>query len=76
MKPDVALSITDRYRLKELTLEQSGTVPAGRVMWCRDRKVLGFGNVSDLPRIFGIPKGANRICLSAADFADVKEWLG
>ncbi len=76
MKPPGTLGVTDRYRLKELTLQQAGTVPAGRVMWCRGRKVLGYNDVSQLGNIFAIPKGADTICVSAADFADVKEWLG
>lgn len=76
MKPPRPISVTDRYRLKELALQQVGTVPTGRVMWCRDRKVMGFADIAELANVFSIPKGANTICVSPADFADVKEWLG
>jgi hypothetical protein len=76
MKPPRPISVTDRCRLKELELQQVSTVPAGRVMWCRDRKVMGFADIAGLANVFTIPKGANTICVSPADFADVKEWLG
>lgn len=76
MKPAAAISVTDRYRLKELILQQAGTVTPGRVMFCRDRKVLGYADVNDLANVFKIPKGANTVCVSVADFEDVKGWLG
>lgn len=76
MKPARAISVTDRTRLKELILQPTGTVPAGRVMWCRGRKVLGYAGVDDLANVFAIPKGTDTICVSQADFADVREWLG
>lgn len=44
------LSVTDRCMLKALTLEQAQAVQPGRVMWCRGRKILGYGNVEDCPR--------------------------
>lgn len=75
MKPAAVLSVTDRYRLKEMTLERSGAMPPGRVMWCNGRKVLGYGNVADLPKVFEIPRGANTLCLSMEDYDDVREWL-
>lgn len=75
MKPAAAISVTDRYRLKELALQSLGTIPHGRVMFCRDRKVLGYGDVADLANVFKIPKGANIICVSTADYPDVVEWL-
>jgi hypothetical protein len=76
MKPVAAISVTDRYILKELALQSAGAVTPGRVMWCRDRKVLGYGDVKDLGNVFKIPKGANTLCVSSADYADVREWLG
>jgi hypothetical protein len=76
MKPTGTLSVTDRYRLKELMLEHSAAVTPGRLLWCRGRKVLGYSNVDDLSNVFLIPKGANTIVLSFADFDDVKAWLG
>ncbi len=75
MKPG-AISITGRYRLKELTLERSQAVTPGRVMWCQGRKVMGYGDVADLANVLKIPKGANTVCVSAADFEDIKGWLG
>jgi hypothetical protein len=76
MKPAGTLSVTDRYRLKELELQMTGTVPPGRVMWCRGRQVLGYNDVSQLGNVFAIPKGADTLCVSGADFDDVKAWLG
>jgi hypothetical protein len=76
MKPPGTLSITDRYRLKELELQQTGTVPPGRIMWCRDRQILGYGDVGELASVFNIRKGANTLCVSREDFSDIKEWLG
>jgi hypothetical protein len=76
MRPAASLSITDRYRLKELTLTKSMAVPAGRVMFSRGRKILNYADVAYLANIFKIPKGATEICVSAADYADIKEWIG
>jgi hypothetical protein len=59
VKPARTLSVTDRCRLKELELQQAGTVPAGRVMWCRGRQVLGYADIGELVNVFAIPKGAN-----------------
>lgn len=76
MKPSAIISVTDRYRIKELALQSAGAVTPGRVMWCRDRKVLGYGDVADLANVFKIPKGANTLCVSSADYPDIREWLG
>ena len=76
MKPATSLSITDRYRLKEITLTRSMAVPAGRVMFCKGRKIVSYADVPDLAQIFKIPKGTTEICVSAADHADIKEWIG
>ena len=76
MKPAGTPSVTIRYKLKEFGLTRLGTVPAGRVMFCQNRKVLGYGDVANLARIFDIPRGTTEICLSAADYDDVKGWIG
>ena len=76
MKPATTLTVTDRYKLKEYALKPLGTVPAGRVMFCQGRKILGYANVPDLAQIFGIPRGTTEICVSSADYADIKEWIG
>jgi len=69
------LSVTDRYKLKELDWQQSQVVQPGRVMWCRGRKVLGYSDVKDLHRVMLIPSKADTACLSRADYADVMVWL-
>jgi hypothetical protein len=51
-------------------------VPAGRVMFCRGRKILNYADVAVLAKIFQIPKGTTEICVSGADYADIKEWIG
>lgn len=75
MKPAPLKLAGDRLRFRELALLQVGTVPAGRVMWCHGRKVLGYADVAKLGNIFAIPKGADTLCVSASDFSDLKEWL-
>jgi hypothetical protein len=70
------ISVTDRYRLKELDLSLSATVPAGRVMFCRGRKVLGYGDVAEIANVLKIPRGADTICLAETDYHRVKAWLG
>lgn len=74
MKPTATLSVTDRYKLKELQLERSGAVTPGRVMWCKGRKVLGYGDVTAI-NAMTIPKGATHLAVSAVDYDDVKGWL-
>jgi hypothetical protein len=76
MKPAASLSVTDQYKLKQLTLTRSMAVPAGRVMFCQGRKILNYADVADLAQIFNIPKGTTEICVSGADYADIKEWIG
>ena len=68
-------SPADRYRLRNLAWEKSGAVPPGRAMLCMGRKVVGYCDVADLANPVAIAKKANTVCLSAADFADVQEWL-
>jgi hypothetical protein len=74
--PAVKLSATTRYALKELKLERSGTTPAGRVMYCQGRKVLAFGDVEELHRARFIAPRADTLCVAAADYDDVKAWIG
>jgi len=70
------LSVTDRYRLKGLILEQSQIVPAGKLWWCRGRKIIQHGTIGDLARVALIPKEADTLCVSAADYPAVKGWIG
>lgn len=74
--PRTTLTVTDRYKLKELSWQQSDIVQLGRVMWCQGRKVLGFGKVEELSRVTLIPPGADTACLAPSDYADVQRWLG
>ena len=76
MKPDKPVaSVTERYRWRELELQRTGTVPAGRVMFCQGRKILGYADVATLS-VVRIPKGADVMCVSLADADDIKEWIG
>jgi hypothetical protein len=75
MKPPPFKLDGDRTVFKELELQATGTVPAGRVMWCRGRKVLGYADVAGLGNIFEIPRGCNTMCVSPADHADLLAWL-
>jgi len=74
--PGIKLSVTQRYALKDMTLEKSQAIPAGRVMFCKGRKILAFGDVTDLIRARFIAPRADTLCLSAADYDDVKAWIG
>lgn len=76
MKPSVPFAKADQQRLRELKIHQSQIPPAGRVMFCRGREILGHGDVSKLGDFLYIPKRADTVCISAADFPDVREWLG
>jgi hypothetical protein len=75
MKPAGAFSAVDQTRFRRLALEPSQVPAPGRVMFCRGRKVLGYGDVSKLADFFYVPKDADTLCLSAADFVDVKGWI-
>jgi len=74
--PTVTLSVTDRYRLKDLDWQESQIVQAGKVMFCRGRQVLGYAKVADLGRVSALPTGADTACVSAADYDDVRRWIG
>ena len=76
MKPAVPFTKADQTRLRQLKLEQSQVPGPGRVMFCRGRSILGYGDVSKLGDFLYIPKYADTICLSQADFDDVRGWLG
>lgn len=74
--PGIKLSVTQRYALKDMKLERSQAIPAGRVMFCQGRRVLGFADVTELHRARFLAPKADTLCLAAADFDDVKAWIG
>lgn len=76
MKPATPFAKADQLRMRTLTFEQSQVPPPGRAMFCRGRRILGHGDVGKLGEFLYIPKDADTVCLSAADYNDVKEWLG
>lgn len=45
-------------------------------MWCQGRKILGYATIAELPRVMKIPRGTDTLALSAADYDDVRRWLG
>jgi hypothetical protein len=73
--PAIKLTVTQRERLKMLTLEERQVVTPGRVMLCKGRRIVGYCNLDELANTKTIEAKANVICLSPADFADVKRWL-
>jgi hypothetical protein len=75
MKPALAFAKADQQRLRQLKLEQSQVPAPGRVIFCRGRAVLGYGDVSKLGEFLYIPKHADTICLSSADLDDVRGWI-
>lgn len=62
------ISVTDRYRLRELNPLPTLVVPAGRVMCCRGRKVLGY---CDIDKLAGIRRDTDTVCLAPTDYATV-----
>jgi hypothetical protein len=76
MIPATPFTKADQTRLRSLKLEQSGTATPGRVIFCRGRSVLGYGDVSKLGDFLYIPKSADTVCVSGADWSDVKGWMG
>jgi hypothetical protein len=66
----ITLTVTDRYRLRELNPQSSAIVPAGRVMCCRGRKILGY---RDLAQVATLPRDTDTVCLSPADYRAVME---
>jgi hypothetical protein len=75
MKPAAAFTTADQTRLRQMKLENNPMPGAGRVMFCQGRKILGFGEVSKLADFLYIPKNADTLCLSPADFEDVRGWI-
>jgi hypothetical protein len=76
MKPAVPFAkAADQTALRLLTIELSQVPQPGRLMFCRGRRVLQYGDVSKLADYRYIPPGADILCLSAADYDDVKEWM-
>lgn len=76
MIPATPFTKADQTRMRSLTFERSGTATPGRVIFCKGRSVLGYGDVSKLGDFLYIPKQADTVCVSAADFDDVKGWIG
>lgn len=77
MQPAVPFSkVPDQFRLRSLKLEQSMVPQPGRVMFCRGRKIIGYGDVGELGERGVIPDAADTICIAAADFEDVRSWRG
>lgn len=76
MKPAVAFAKADQTLLRQLKFERSAVPEPGRVLFCRGRRILGYGDVSKLGDFLYIPKYADTVCVSAADYPDVREWLG
>jgi hypothetical protein len=73
--PAIKLTVTQRERLKALTLEQRQVVTPGRVMLCKGRRVVGYCDIDELGNTKTIEAQATLICLSPADYADVVRWL-
>ena len=68
-------SVTQRYKIKDLKWERSSAIIGGRLMFCRGRKILGYGSVENLHRVALIPPGADTLVVSAADYDDLKAWI-
>ena len=62
------ISITDRERLLALKPTPSQVVPAGKIMWLRGRKIIGYGRIDQLAVI---PRDADGAVLSVADHAQL-----
>jgi hypothetical protein len=76
MKPTVPFTKADQTRMRSLSFEQSPVPTPGRVMFCRGRSILGYGDIDKLGDFLYIPKLADTVCVSATDYPDVREWLG
>jgi hypothetical protein len=73
--PALKLTITQRSRLSALAFEERQVVIPGRVMLCKGRRIVGYCNLDDLVNTKTIEAQATTVCLSPADFNDVKRWL-
>jgi hypothetical protein len=49
---------------------------AGRVIFCKGRSVLGYGDVEKLGDFLAIPKQADTVCVAHDDWSDLKNWMG
>lgn len=76
MKPAIPFAKADQTRFRSLQLHQSQVPVPGRVMFCRGRAVLGYGDVEKLGDFLYIPKYTDTVCVSAADWPDIKGWMG
>lgn len=76
MQPAVPFTKADQNFFRSLKLEQSNVPGRGRVMFCRGRTILGYGDVSKLGDFLYIPKRTDTVCVSNADWPDVKGWMG
>jgi hypothetical protein len=76
MKPAVPFAKADQQLLRSLTFRESLVPPPGRVMFWHGHKLLGHGDVAKLGDFMAIPKHADIVSVSAADYPDVREWLG
>ena len=75
MKPTTPFAkAADQMRLRGIAIERSQVPPAGRVMFCRGRGILGHGDVAELGDFLAIPKDADTVCVAAADYDDVINW--
>lgn len=69
MKP---LTVTERYRLRDLKITQSTIVPKGKVIWWQGRKRL---SIDTFDRIKFIPSGADGVQVSVEDHAELHAEL-
>lgn len=75
MKPSVSFAkAADQMRIRLLKLQRSAMPPPGRVMFWRGRKLLGHGDVAKLGDFLAIPKDADTVYASDADYDDLKAW--
>jgi len=73
--PAIKLTVTQKQRLQIPTLEERQVVTPGRVMLVKHNRVVGYCDLDQLAETKTIEAKATTICLSPADFADVKRWL-
>lgn len=75
MTPTTAFSkVPDQLRIRLLKLERSAMPQPGRVMFWRGRHIIGHGDVAKLGETRAIPKDADTISASDADYDDLKAW--
>lgn len=75
LRPATPFAKADQMRIRTLAFEQSQIPPAGRVMFCRGRRILGHGDVAKLGQLRYIPDEADTIRISVADYPDVQQWV-